>query len=145
MPSRSLSAVKPYSLSGSTGKSTDFKGLTLPRAGHSAPLERRKCLALLWSNSCCFLFTAAMSAPGTREANCPAATAEVVLRCSEWGERTKRLTPMVALVALPRFQSSTNTTFTWLTKAKCEQAFTDEEEVQNLPQTPSALCPQTVL
>lgn len=61
------------------------------------------------------------------------------------GERKPRLTPMVALVALPRFQSSTNTTFTWLAKAKCEQAFTDEEELQNLPQTPSALCPQTVL
>lgn len=89
MPSRSLSAVKSYSLSGSTGKSTDFKGLTLPRAGHSAPLERRKYLALLWSNSCCFLFTAALFALGTREANCPAATAEVVLRCSEWGEKTK--------------------------------------------------------
>lgn len=145
MPSRSLSAVKSYSLSGSTGKSTDFKGLTLPRAEHSAPLERRKYLAFLWSNSCCFLFIAALIALGTGETNCPGTTAEVVLRCSEWVEGIKRFTPMVALVALPRFQSSTNTIFTWLTKAKCEQAFTDEEEVQNLPQTPSALYPQTVL
>lgn len=119
MPSRSLSAVKPYSLSGSTGKSTDFKCLTLPRAEHSAPLERRKYLALLWSNSCCFLFTTALLALGTGEANCPAATAEVVLKHSERVEGIKGLTPMVALVALPRFQSSTNTAFTWLTKAKC--------------------------
>lgn len=118
MPSRSLSAVKPCSLSGSAGKSTDFKGLTLPRAEHSAPLERRKFLALLWSNSCCFLFTTALVALGTGEANFPAVTAEIVLRCSEWVEGVRRLTPMIALVALPRFQSSTNTTFTWLTKAK---------------------------
>lgn len=33
---RSLSALKPYRPSGSTGKSTDFKALTLPRAVCSA-------------------------------------------------------------------------------------------------------------
>lgn len=86
MPCRGLSAAKPYSLSGSAGKSTDFKGLTLPRAERSAPLERRKYLALLWSNSCCFLFSPALIALGTGEANCPAATAQVVLRCLEWVE-----------------------------------------------------------
>lgn len=89
MLSRSLPAVKPYNLSGSAGKSTDFKGLTLPRAEHSAPLERRKYLAFLWSNSCCFLFTTALIALGTGETNCPGATAEVVLRFLEWVEGIK--------------------------------------------------------
>lgn len=65
---KSLSAVKPYSLSGRAGKSTHFKGLALPRAEHSAPLER-KYLALLWRNSCCFLFTTALVALGTGEAD----------------------------------------------------------------------------
>ena len=41
---------------------------------------------MLWSNSCCFIFTAALMALGTGGANPPAATAEVVLaeRRSEW-------------------------------------------------------------
>jgi len=57
----------------------------------STPQERRKYLALLWSNSCCSMFTAALVALGAGRANPPAATAQVVLveRCSEWVNRIK--------------------------------------------------------
>lgn len=80
---------------------------------------------------------------GTGGANPLTATAEVVL-AERRSEKVKGIktgqeinsygsTCGTALME-PRFQSRANNGFTWLAKAKCGQAFTDEEEVQNLPQ-----------
>lgn len=103
----------------------------------SPPLERRKYLALLWSNSCCFIFTAAPMAWGGVGglggcANPPAATAECV-KGIKTGQETNSYGRLVALSLW--LQSNANNGFTWHTKVKCGQAFTEEEEAQNLPQT----------
>lgn len=62
-----------------------------PSSGQSVqpPWRGRNTWHCSGSNSCCFLFSPALIALGTGEANCPAATAQVVLRCSEWVEGIK--------------------------------------------------------